>query len=343
MDSDARLGLGRRSLGLAMAGLAVGLARPAIAAPVEVSAGTTNSISDTALFIADKKGYFRDQGLKVSITPYNSAANMVAPLGAGQLDVGAGSASAGLYNAVARGIRIRIVADKSSSQPGYGANKLIVRKDLVESGRFTGPASLKGMKLAMNGPGVSNMATLNTILTAAGLRYDDVSTVDLSFPEHVVALTNKSVDASVTTEPSATAAVRAGVAVVVRTDDEVDPGHQIAVLLYSDDFARQQDRAVRFMRAYLQALRFYNSALRDGKLAGETADEVIGIITEYTALKNKEVLRAMTPTGCNPDGSVNVASLQRDLDFYASRGLITGKVDLSDIVDMSFVRAAAAG
>ena len=54
---------------------------------------------------------------------------MVAPLGTGQLDAGAGSASAGLYNAVARGIKIKIVADKASSAPGYGATKILVRKD----------------------------------------------------------------------------------------------------------------------------------------------------------------------------------------------------------------------
>ena len=35
-----------------------------------------------------------------------------------ELQAGAGSASAGLYNAVARGIRIKVVADKASSPPG---------------------------------------------------------------------------------------------------------------------------------------------------------------------------------------------------------------------------------
>jgi NitT/TauT family transport system substrate-binding protein len=178
----------RQTAGLGGAVLAIGLTRPALAARTEVSVGTTSSISDAPFFIADKKNYFRDEDLQVTMTPFNSAANMVAPLGAGQLDVGGGSASAGLYNAVARGIRIRIVADKSSSQPGYPGNKLIVRRDLVESGRFAGLRSLKGMKIAMNGAGVSNTSTLNTALTSVGLTYDDVTTVDMAFPDHLVAL-----------------------------------------------------------------------------------------------------------------------------------------------------------
>ncbi len=323
--------------------LGAALLAPHIArAAEEITVGTTASVSDVMIFIADALGYFRDEGLAVRILPFNSAANMVAPLGAGQLDVGAGSASAGLYNAVARGIKIRIVADKSSSQPGYGANKVIIRTDLVASGRFTGPASLKGMKIAMNGAGVSNTATLNTVLTGAGLTYDDVTTVDMSFPDHLIALQNKSVDASVSTEPTATASIHAGAGRLYKADDEIDPGHQIAVLLYSEDFARRTAQATAFMRAYLRSVRFYNRALKNSAFAGETADDVIDIITRYTPLKDKAVLREITPTGCDPSGRVNTASLQRDLDFYAARGLVPNKPALSQIIDNEFITRADA-
>jgi NitT/TauT family transport system substrate-binding protein len=335
-----RHGLARSWQALVAAALLVLATTPLRADPLTVRVGMTRSISDAMLFIADKKGFFRAEGIEVALTPFNSAANMVAPLGVGDLDVGAGSASAGLYNAVTRGIQIRIVADKSSSRPGYPGNKLIVRKDLVESGRFTGLASLKGMTVAMNGAGVSNTSTLNTALGSVGLRYSDVTTVDMAFPDHVISLRNRSVDASVSTEPTATAAIRAGVAVLVKGDDEIDPNHQIAVLLYSEPFARNTDAANRFMRAYLRGVRFYNDALRDGRMAGPTAEEVIDIVTEYTALKDKAVLRDITPTGCDPTGRVNVASLQRDLDFYTARGLVSGKVDLHAIIDESFVEAA---
>ncbi|HEY4318229.1 MAG TPA: ABC transporter substrate-binding protein, partial [Herbaspirillum sp.] len=78
---------------------------------VPVRVGLANASSDVGFFIADKKGYFKQEGLSVSFTPFDSAAKMVAPLGAGQIEVGAGSPSVGLYNAIARGIEIKIVAD----------------------------------------------------------------------------------------------------------------------------------------------------------------------------------------------------------------------------------------
>ncbi len=78
----------------------------ALAAGDTVRVGIIGTISDAGLLIADRKGYFNQEGINAVFTAFDSAARMVAPLGAGQLDVGAGSASAGLYNAVARGIAI---------------------------------------------------------------------------------------------------------------------------------------------------------------------------------------------------------------------------------------------
>src|SRR5438067_1651411 len=82
------------------------------AEPVDVRVGIAQASSDVGLYLAAKKGYFKAEGLNVTFIPFDSGARMVAPLGAGQLDVGAGSAAAGFYNAVARDIPIKIVADK---------------------------------------------------------------------------------------------------------------------------------------------------------------------------------------------------------------------------------------
>jgi NitT/TauT family transport system substrate-binding protein len=305
-----------------------------------VMVGAASTVSDAPIYIADKKGFFRAEGLDVKVANFRSASDMVAPLGAGQLDAGAGSAGAALYNAVARGIRIKIVADKASSPPGYGATKIMVRRDLIESGRYKDLRDLKGLRFAMNAPGVSNTSTLNTLLRSVGLKYSDVETVDLPFPDHVVAFKNKSVEASASVEPGPAIAVRNGDAVVIRSDDEILPNHQIAVLLYSEDFAlKRPDAARRFMRAYIRAVRFYNGALRNGRFDGPNADEVVAILSEATPVKSREIYQAVTPTGMNPDGRVNKASLAYDLAFYGEQGLIKGPINLEDVVDGTFVEA----
>lgn len=62
---------------------------PAAAAD-QVKIGIARTISDAGYYIADAMGFFHEDGLDVSITAFNSAAQMIAPLGTGELDVGGG-------------------------------------------------------------------------------------------------------------------------------------------------------------------------------------------------------------------------------------------------------------
>ncbi|MDP3673379.1 MAG: ABC transporter substrate-binding protein [Telluria sp.] len=311
------------------------------AEPIEIRVGIVNASSDVGFFIADTRGYFRDEGLSVSFTQFDSAAKMVVPLSAGHLDVGGGSPSVGLYNGLARGFVIKIVADKGSTPPGHGFQPLLVRKDLVDSGRYKQLKDLKGMKIAGSAPGSASTSTFNEILKKAGLGASDVERVHMGFPQHVLALQNKAIDAALTTEPSATRAVQSGAAVKVIGDDEVYPNHQLAVVLYSGEFAKSKPEAAqRFMRAYLRGVRDYNDVLRGGRIAGPGGDAVIAILTAHTGIKDAAVYRAITSHGSNPDGRVNEASLRKDLQFFKDEGLIQGNVNVEQALDNSFVDAA---
>src|SRR4051794_4008063 len=101
----------------------------------KVTIGIVNAVSDGTLFIAQDKGYFKAEGIDAEFVEFDTGAKMVAPLGGGQLDVGGGAASAGLYNAVDRGIRIKLVADKATNVKGAPFQSFMVRKELVDSGK----------------------------------------------------------------------------------------------------------------------------------------------------------------------------------------------------------------
>jgi NitT/TauT family transport system substrate-binding protein len=156
-----------------------------------------------------------------------------------------------------------------------------------------------------------------------------------------VAFQNKAIDASVTTEPSATKAEQLGLARRVAGGDEVFPGQQVAVILYGGQFIRdRRNEALKFMKAYLRGVRDYNDALADGRLGGPSADDIIKILTTDTLIKDPAVYKAIVPNGCNPDGKVNVDSLRKDLDFFRARGLIQGNVTVDQVLDHSVVDAA---
>jgi NitT/TauT family transport system substrate-binding protein len=57
-------------------------------------------------------------------------------------------------------------------------------------------------------------------------------------------------------------------------------------------------------------------------------------------VKDAAVFRALTAGGSNPNGAVNVASLKTDYDFYVSDGLIDHPVDVTTVVDNTWVEDA---
>jgi NitT/TauT family transport system substrate-binding protein len=96
------------------------------------------------------------------------------------------------------------------------------------------------------------------------------------------------------------------------------------------------------MKAYLQGVRDYNDALKDGRIAGPNAEEIIDAIARYSVTKDRDLIRTVIPAALHPDGEVNVDGLAKDLAFIKTLGLVKSNVAVTDIVDVSFAKAAAA-
>ncbi len=309
----------------------------------KVTIGIVNAVSDGTLFIAQEKGYFKAEGIEAEFVAFDTGAKMVAPMGAGQLDVGGGAASAGLYNAVDRGIRIKIVADKATNVKGAPFQSFMVRKELVDKGQVKTLADLKGRKIAITGAGGSDASVLNEAMKSVGLKYSDVEKVYLGFPQHAPAFQNGAIDGSITTEPTTTNIQRLGAAVVLTGNDAFYPNAQTATIMFSGDFAeKRRDVAVKFIKAYLRAARDFNDAMVNGKLQGPGGDELVAILAKYTVIKDVNVLRNMVMAGVNPNGAVNEESMRKDLAFFKEIGDVTSaKVSVEQVVDQSFVAEAA--
>jgi NitT/TauT family transport system substrate-binding protein len=307
---------------------------------VTVNIGVLNTITDIPLILADRKGFFTAEGIAPKFTAFASSSVMVVPLATGQLDVGGGGAGVGLYNAVARKLDIKIVADKASDPKGYGFESLLVRSDLIKSGRFRTPKDLKGMTMSANQPGGVSYIMLVELLRKYGLTVADVKLENLDFPNHVLALANGELDATVTEEPYVTLATTGGQATQVLSSDSWYPSQEISVLIYGRDFLSKRDLAVRFMRAYLRGVRYYDAALKGGHINGTNADEICTIINQTTEVKTLKLCHEMTAMAIDPNGRLNVAGMQSDLATFRDLSLTQGDVSVTDVVDDSFLNAA---
>jgi len=328
--------------GIAAAGTTVAWGGRAGAQALEtVNCGRLTGVSDAAFFIADKKGFFRDAGVTVNWTTFPQSQAMVAPLAAGQLDAMGASVSAGIYNAMGRNVALKIVGDRGIDYAPYGGLQLIVRTDLVKSGRFKTLHDLKGLTVAEPGRGSQNLPILVRFLQKAGLGYGDIGHLFMPFPDQVAGLRNGSVDASVLIEPYATVAVREGSGQRIAYDYEAYPNHQISALMYSADFVTKRTPAAhKFFVGYLRGLRYYHDALRDGKLAGPTATDVIGILQENIALPDPSLWHLMSPSAVQTNGRADVPSLSYDYEVYNDLGLISSPTNVAASIDFTFADAA---
>ncbi len=330
-----------RILAIAVA-LAASLTLADRAGAQELAVGTIGASSDSPFFIADKRGYFKDEGLTVKFIRFDSAAKAMAPLGTGELAVASGATSAALYNAVRRGVGLRIVADKAKNPPGYGFEALLVRTDLRDGGKIRTLADFKGRKVAISAAGNSEDFLVDYAMRKAGMSIKDVDPIYLGFPQHIAAFTNAAIDASLSVEPSISSIEKAGKAVRFLGVDEFYPNFETAVVFYSEKFIKEHpDVARKFMRAFLRGARDYNDALEGDRLTAPAAEQVIPILTEYSFIKNPAVYRAIRSHYVDPNGELNVTALKDAWLYFKDTKLIDGSVTVDQVVDLSFAKWAA--
>ncbi|MDB5569222.1 MAG: transporter substrate-binding protein [Hyphomicrobiales bacterium] len=321
-----------RALALAAA---LAASQAALAAD-KVRIGVVGSATDVIHVLADKKGFFAQEGIAPDFVSFISATQMIAPLAGGDLDVGGGGPSAGLYNAAMRNIQLKVVADKGSMPAGHGFMPLVVRKTLWDSGKVRTLADLKGLKVGNTSKAGSGDVTLDRAMKMVGLTFDSVDKLYMGIPQLAAALDSGALDASFLLEPTASNLIKRGTVALLAKGDDLYVNQQLAVILYAEAFAQKRDVAQRFMNAWVKGARSYNDALQDGKLTGPNSEEVLQLLVENTPIKDKEVYRTMIAPAINPDGAVNDEGLRQDYAFYKSQGWIQGDINPDSLVDNSF-------
>ncbi|HEY7323159.1 MAG TPA: ABC transporter substrate-binding protein [Candidatus Binatia bacterium] len=297
-----------------------------------VKVGDLAAISNAAIYIAIEKGFFKEQGVNSEITNFDSAAKMVPALVAGELEVSVGSASAGLFNAVAQKAPFRIVADKGQAREGYGFSLLAVRKDLVDSGQVKTFKDLKGKKIAILAKGNIQHYLVGKMAEEVGLTINDVELSFLGAPNQVTAFETKAIDAAYAVEPWVARFTERGVAVRFRTPDQVKGlgPVQVGVIIYSGKFINERKQvAQRWMNAYLKAAELFHTK-------GTKDPEIAAILEKYTKVPAK-VIQAAIPPYQDPSGRPLRENLADQAQWFASNGM-QQKVNVDNALDLSFLK-----
>jgi NitT/TauT family transport system substrate-binding protein len=292
------------------------------AAPLAtVKVAGLRSAVDGPIYIGYERGYFVEHGLDLELSAFSDTNEMVPLLAQGQLHVGGSSVAASLFNAIARGIPLKIVADKSHRELGEKvAAGWAVRKDLLDSGQVREAADFRGRSIGLGSRGAQG-----------DMELDDVDVKDIRYPDQVASFAGKTVDIALTFEPYSITLRDQGLADLLFTSAELIPNNQVSVVMYGPAFWQQQpDLARRWMVAYLRGVRDYTATFHEGKARPK---EIIDILVKHTILNRPEAWEKSQPNHINPDGYVYRETLEAEKNWFLAKGLIERDVPLSEAVD----------
>src|SRR3954447_13418096 len=227
---------------------AAGASPPAALEPVKVA--YVNALDNAPLFVGIDRGYWQAEGIDVQTEPVQSAADAIAFLANGQLDVAVGSIAVPLFNAAQQGLDVRIIAPVAYVELW----KVLLRTDLWESGAVRTLADLRGRRIYSVAPGSGANYSRLKWQESAGLRPDDVELVNMQLSDAPLAMANRQLDAGGFSDPWATRILVEGTAVVL---DPGPPAERLSIVLTAGARLRheQSELGRRFMLAFLRAIR----------------------------------------------------------------------------------------
>lgn len=303
-----------------------------------VDLGMLKLTSSAPLFIAIEKGFFEDENIDVNVEWFDAAQPIAVATTGGSIDVGATGITASLYNMVAGGEELLIVADKGREQEGYSSTAMMVPKNSsVEA-----IEDLKGKDIGITQTGSTFHYMAGRLLEEHGLSTDDVNLIPLtSIPGLMETLESEKVDAVLLNEPNISRVENDGYGkAIAQVGDEID--YQTSGIFFSKAFSEDSDVSHRFLKAYIKATQYYYDAVlvkeNDEIVPGENYDEVVNIVAEYTD-QEPDVIKQGLPY-MDRNGELLSSDIQTQIDWYYKEGLIEQTMDANEIINPELLEKA---
>ena len=279
-------------------------------------------------YIAQEEGYFAEQGLDIEFVNFSSVTQALPLLVTGDLDVAAGSISAGTFNAIAQNMNIKIVAGSQYVDPVEGNVALMVRKDVYDSGELDTVPEIKGRQVAMSCTACIYDFALAKILENAGLTLSDIETARMSPQDIVAAFANKKIEAAAVGSLQQGQLITEGYGVNLETFSELLPGFQYGFVMFGPSLLKNNPEAgKKFMVAYLKAARQY--------MQGKT-ERNLEIAQKYFEM-DRETLIQSSWSPVSTDGRVHTQDVLDFQDWAYENGLVDKEVAAEQLLDTSFV------
>jgi NitT/TauT family transport system substrate-binding protein len=305
-----------------------------------IAVGGKNLLYYLPLTIAEQRGYFKAEGLDVSIVDFAGGARALQAVVGGSADVVSG-AFEHTVNMQHKGQRMRAFALQGR------APQIVLGINPKTMAGYKTPADLKGKKIGVTAPGSSTNVMVNFFLAKAGLKPADVSIIGVGASQGAVAaMRSGQIDAMSNLDPVITLLQRSGDLKVISDtrilaeSEKVFGGPMPAACLYAPQAFVDKNPAT------VQALT--NAIVRADKWIQQAGpSEIITAVPESFLLGDRAVYidaflaakGALSPDGMFPDKGAEtafraLASIDADI--------AKAKLDLAAVYTNDFVKRANA-
>ena len=293
------------------------------------------------LTICERLGYFKEQGLDVTINDFRGGAQSLQALIGGSVDIVTG-AYEHTIRLQAKGQAIRAVIELGRF-PGIVVG---LRKERAAS--YKSAADLKGTKIGVSAPGSSTNFFVMYLMSKAGLKPSDASYIGVGIgPSAVAAMKKGEIDAISNLDPMMTKLEQEGDIKVVadsRTEEgtrAIFGGSNPAAVLYArQDFIDKNPNTMQaLVNAFYKTLQWLEKATPEQIAATVPEEYFLGDKALYVAAvkANKPVYSL---TGVIPAAGMKSAA---DMLLAFDDELKGASIDLAKTFDDRFVKRAAAG
>ncbi len=309
---------------------------------ITIAVGGKNLFYYLPLSVAERKGYFKEEGLEVEIPDFAGGAKALQALVGGSADMVSG-AYEHTINMAAKKQPIKAVV----LQAKYSSIVLLLPKD--KAARYKGPADLKGLKVGVTAPGSSTNMFVNNILAKGGLKPTDIAVVGVGAGSGAVAAMEKGeIDAMSNLDPVITQLEATGKYVAVadsRTEkgmNEIYGGDYHASVIYiTEEFIKKNPNTVQaVVNAMVRANRW---------IAKATPQEIVDLMPDAYKAGNPSLYKAgllKNMIGYSEDGQMSMKAAQnvyKVLKQFEPSVIAAGNaIKLENTFDNSFASKAAA-
>jgi NitT/TauT family transport system substrate-binding protein len=283
--------------------------------------------------IAQEEGFFGEAGIAPEFVRVGRSQELMAALARGEVDAVAGLLTVSELNAMATGVRVRVVATLAELDPEEcDFLAVIARQGLAESGDLTDPDRIRELVFDTD-PLTSLGYQVDVLLQRHGLGIDQVQLVNLPPPAGLDAMQSNSVQVILENEPFLSRHLQAGTSEVWAPVSAITPNYPHSVLIFGERLLDERpDVAERFATALLRGIRQF----REGK-----TERNLEIVDGASGLPPDLVRTACWPVA--PQGArANAAALRGYQEWSVSRGLLDRVLDDVDIFDDRFMLQAEA-